>query len=193
MCGGISFNINKIDSWELDRFLTPHEFEILRKGDSVQSFFWQRRPFLPVLEGGGVHLYDWGNRDPELKLPKTGLAKVEALRDSQWDWLAPQVVKIPAIMGYQNRRWFKTPCGLKAIKVRYHNIVRVYLLTTKADREFLAYTGHDRMPIGEIIPLTKINNLNNTNNSTQTNLFVRRSFSKFASQAWSNNFRRVKT
>ena len=173
MCGGISFNINRINSWELDRFLTPQEFEILRKGDLVQSFFWQKHPFLPVIENDSVYLYDWGNRGLGLKLPRTGSAKMEAVRDGLWDWLAPQIVKVPSVMGYAQRRWFKTPDGLKGIKVRYHNIIRVYLLTTKADREFFAYTGSDRMPVGEIIPLTKINQLN----TTQTNLFARRGFS----------------
>jgi len=43
--------------------------------------------------------------------------------------------------------------GVTAIKVKYHNITRVYLITKKADQEFVKLTGHDRMPIGKIVYL----------------------------------------
>jgi len=192
MCGGISFSLDKIELAELNRFITPKEYEILRKGDSIQSFYWQRRPFLPVLEEGMVHLYDWGNREDEVKLPRSGWAKVEALRDGMWDWLAPKTVIIPCTMGYERRHWFKTPRGIKAVKIRYHNITRVYLLTQKSDRSFIALTGHDRMPVGDINYLNKINYLN----TSPRKLFVDRSFSlgfrsgarRFATKAWTNNF-----
>ncbi len=146
MCAGISFYIDKIDGRELDNFFLQEEFEKQRKGDLIQSFFWQNKPFLPVEEDDGVKLYHWGNRDRLLKLPKTGWAKQESLQDGMWDWLAPKIVKIPSFMGYEKRKWFKTPDGLKAVKVRYNNIVRVYIITTKASAVFQEYTGHDRMP-----------------------------------------------
>lgn len=150
MCAGLSFHIDNLNRKELSRFFTPDEFGKQRKGDSVQVFFWQHRPFLPVEEEGTLHLYDWGNREPNLKLPKTGWAKIESVRDGKWDWLSPKTVNIPSIMGYEKKKWFKTPEGLKGIKVRYHNIIRVYLVTTKADQKFLKFIGHDRQPVGKI-------------------------------------------
>lgn len=153
MCAGISFYIDKINPVELDQFFTGKEFQKQLKGRLVQSFFWQDKPFLPIQEDDGVKLYHWGNRDRMLKMPKTGWAKQESLQDGRWDWLAPKVVTIPSVMGYEKKKWFKTPEGIKAIKVRYHNIMRVYMITTKASSVFMEYTGHDRMPIGKLIYL----------------------------------------
>jgi len=153
MCAGLSFHIDNINPKELLRFFTPEEFDKQRKGDTVQTFFWQHRPFLPIEEEGEVHLYDWGNRDKAIKLPKTGWAKIESVRDGRWDWLSPKIVKVPSTAGYEKRKWFKTPEGVQAVKVRYHNLTRVYLLTTKADQEFMKKINHDRQPVGKIVHL----------------------------------------
>lgn len=147
MCAGIQFSIDKIKPTELDRYFLPGELEKQRVSDFVQVFFWQDRPFLPIEEDGQVHLYDWGNREAGLKMPKTGWARVETVQDGRWDYLSPQIVKIVCDKGYEKKKWFKTPTGLKAIKVKLYNVTRVYLLTTKADQEYLKITGHDRMPI----------------------------------------------
>ncbi len=147
MCAGIQFPLDKIDPRELDRFVLPDDFEGHRKGDSFQAFFWDKQPFLPVEEADGVHLYPWGNRDALLKMPKTGWTKVESLQDGKWDYLMPKKVLIPCEFGYEKKKWFRTPVGLTGIKTRYHNVIRVYLLTEKADQNFINFTGHDRMPV----------------------------------------------
>jgi len=150
MCAGITFFLDKIDEQELSRFLTPEEFAKQKRGKLLETFYWQKRPFLPVMEDGEVHLLDWGNREATLKMPKTGWAKLESVRDGLWDYLHPKQVIIPSLQGYEKRKWFKTPQGIKGIRVRYHNVMRVYLLTTKADQAFREYTKHDRMPVGLI-------------------------------------------
>ena len=58
MCAGITFFLDKIDETELSRFLTKEEFLKQKKGRMLESFYWQKRPFLPVLEDGEVHLLD---------------------------------------------------------------------------------------------------------------------------------------
>lgn len=151
MCAGISFHIDDINPKELDRFFTRQEFEKQRKGDQVHTMFWQDKPFLPVDEPDGVKLCEWGNRDRMSKLPKTGWARLESIQDGRWDWLKPQKIWIPSLMGYDKKKWFKTPQGLTGVKVRYHNLTRVYIVTTKADRSYVDLIGHDRMPVGKII------------------------------------------
>ena len=154
MCAGISFPLDAIDPRELDQFFLPEEFAKQRKGDSVQTFFWQAKPFLPAEdESGVIHLYHWGNRERTLHLPKTGWAKLESVQDGLWDYLSPKKVWIPSLMGYEKKKWFKTPEGVMGIRVRYHNIVRVYLLTIKATQAFARYTGHDRQPVGKVVYL----------------------------------------
>ena len=117
----------------------------------LENFFWDARPFLPVEDEGEIHLYDWGNRERGERMPRTGWAKLESLRDGQWDWLSPKVVNIPAFTGYEKKKWFRIVGGIKAVKVRYHNIIRVYMITVKANQDFLRLTGHDRMPYAKII------------------------------------------
>jgi len=146
MCAGISFHIDNIDPHELDHFFTPEEYQKQRKGDLIETFYWQKKPFLPVEEDGVVHLYEWGNRDVGVKMPKTGWAKIESIQDGLWDWLSPKKVIIPISFGHEKRKWFKTPRGLTGIKVRFHNLTRVYLITAKADLTFISKIGHDRMP-----------------------------------------------
>jgi len=150
MCAGLSFHIDNLNRNEIDRFYTQEEWQKQRRGDQIQVFFWQNRPYLPVEEDGLIHLYDWGNKEQLMKLPKTGWAKIESVRDGLWDWLVPKKVIIPSLMGYEKRKWFKTPEGVSGIKIKFHNITRVYLLTQKADQKFIKLTGHDRMPIGKI-------------------------------------------
>ncbi|MFH0779608.1 MAG: hypothetical protein V1928_01990 [Parcubacteria group bacterium] len=151
MCVGISFIIDNINARELDKFFLPEEFAKQRKGDMVEVFFWQSKPFLPIEEEGLVNLYPWGNRERGIRMPRTGWAKIESLRDGLWDYLSPKMVRVPSAYGYEKRKWFKTPDGIKAVRVRLHNVTRVYIVTTKADREFYDYTGHDRMPVGNIV------------------------------------------
>jgi len=151
MCAGISFPISQIDDLELHRFLTSKQVAGRSDDGYLETFFWDARPFLPVLEEGKVHLYDWGNREKTLKMPRTGWAKIESLRDGQWDWLSPKAVTIPAFRGCEKKKWFRILGGIKAVKVRYHNIVRVYMITAKSDQNFLNLTGHDRMPYARIV------------------------------------------
>lgn len=152
MCAGISFPIDTINAKELDQFFKPDELEKQRKGDVVETYFWQARPFLPAEdESGEVHLYHWGNRDKMLKMPKTGWARLESLQDGRWDWLSPKKVWIPSLYGYEKRKWFRTPVGIEGVRVRLNNVTRVYILTQKADQKFKNYTGHDRMPVGKIV------------------------------------------
>lgn len=155
MCAGISFPMDKINPVELDQFFTRQEFEKQRRGDLVETFFWQAKPFLPVEENGLVHLYHWGNREMSVVLPKTGWAKIESLRDGLWDKFNPRKVLVPSVYGYEKKKWFKTPGGVAAVKVRYGDIVRVYLLTQKATLDFIDYTGHGRMPVGKFILMSE--------------------------------------
>jgi hypothetical protein len=147
MCAGISFIDEKIKLAELKRFLTPEELKKQRQDGVSQTFFWQAKPFLPVEENGEVHLYDWGNRDKAVDLPKTGWTKIESLEKGTWNWLKPEMVRIPSLKGYEKKHWFATPGGVQGIKVKQGTKTRVYMLTMPATKNYLNLTGHDRMPI----------------------------------------------
>ena len=150
MCSRIGFSVNLVNKGELSRFLSIKERPRLKKGEFIQSFFWRNKAFLPAEEEGLVKLYPWGSKDSLVKLPRGGCLKLESLRDGHLDWLTPKKIKIPSEMGYEKGHWFKTPKGLVGIKVRYHNLTRVYLLTMKASSVFHEYTGSKRMPVGTI-------------------------------------------
>lgn len=149
MCGGISFSLSEVSEDELLEYFTPEEVERFKKSGLVRSFFWNRRPMLPVKENPNdrTKLYDWGNRDKNVDLPVTGWAKEESLKAGKWLWLKPQPVFIPANEGFEKGVWFKINQGLKGIKVEKGDQKRVYMLTRKATQQYLTKTRHDRMPI----------------------------------------------
>jgi hypothetical protein len=147
MCAGISFPLEKIKEEELKSFYTPKEWQEYKNSKIARTYFWQKRPFLPIEENGEVRLYDWGNRDSKNDFPKTGWAKIESLRKGSWDWLNPLIVKIPSTQGCEKQKWFATPGGMQGIKVHQGKQIRIYMLTCPADVKYLKLTGHERMPL----------------------------------------------
>ncbi|MFH1668014.1 MAG: hypothetical protein ABH884_03270 [Candidatus Komeilibacteria bacterium] len=143
MCGGVGFRIERISENELRQFYSPDELKEIKNNGQATSFFWSAKPVLPVQEKNEVRLYNWGNRDKEIKLPTTGWAKQESLKQGKWNHLEPKIVNIVAEQGYEKGVWFKIKKGLKGVLVKN----RVYMLTQPADHDYQELTKHDRMPI----------------------------------------------
>jgi len=151
MCAGLGFYIAKINQEEIEDFYSKKEIEQQLDDKILMTYFWQQRPCLPIEEKDKVHLYDWGNRDDkQLKMPKTGWCRLESLQAGKWDWLNPVQVHVPALKGYEKKKWFLTPQGLEAVLVKHQGQKRAYLLTQPSSRFYEKLTGHDRMPIGKI-------------------------------------------
>ncbi len=146
MCGGISFNFTLLAEDELKAFLTSEEFKAFKKSGEVQSFFWSIRPILPAKVSGAVHLFDWGNREKTVDLPRTGWARIESYAGGYWNHLKPREVVIPASRGYEKKVWFNIAEGIHGILVEKDGIERVYMLTQPADGRYEKLTKHDRMP-----------------------------------------------
>ena len=146
MCGGIRFPYSpKLESG-LQEYYTPEQCEQARSTSIVESVFWQARPILPAMINGEIKLFDWGNRDPSIKLPKTGWIRAESLTDGKWNYLHPQAVIIPAIQGVEKKIWFAIDEGIQGFLVWRGDMARIYMLTLEPDPEYKALTGHDRMP-----------------------------------------------
>ena len=92
-------------------------------------------------------MHDWGNRDPEIKLPKTGWAKSESVDEGRWSYLNPQPVVIPAEFGYEKGVWFTIDGGIRGLLIERQEGPRVYMLTKPATAEYARATSHDRMPL----------------------------------------------
>ena len=149
MCGGIAFKISKIPKSELDKFYSELEIvDLMRKG-KVQSFFWSKRPVLPVEDKNkNIKLYDWGNRGEDLNLPKTGWAKQESIDQGLWDRYKPKPITIPAEKGYEKGVWFDLNSrGFAGVVVKDKKNERVYMLTKQASQDYINLTHHDREPI----------------------------------------------
>jgi len=69
----------------------------------IESFFWEKNPVLPVKTKKGIQLKLWGNKNEDIKLPKTGWAKKESLAIGKWDYLHPEIVDIMADSGYEKK------------------------------------------------------------------------------------------
>lgn len=157
MCGAIRFLYEPALDSALEQFYTPEVCEQFRVSGLVETRFWQARPMLPIQHHGQIQLYDWGNRDKELRLPQTGWVRSESLSDGKWDYLAPREVVIPAIAGLEKKVWFRIDHGLRGILVRRNGTERIYMLTTPPTPHYRTLTGHERMPVlidqDSIVPL----------------------------------------
>lgn len=147
MCGGISFKISQIPKSELVRVYGKEKAGLLREKGYIESKYWDQRPVLPIAEGEQVKLFDWGNRDKSINLPRTGWAMQESLEVGKWDYLNPQQVNIIADWGYEKGVWFEIEGEIAGIKVEKNGIERVYMETKPASSEYKKMTGHDREPV----------------------------------------------
>lgn len=146
MCGGVRFTYDPALESALADAYTPEQLARARESGVVETVFWQHRPILPALIDGQLRIYDWGNRDESVKLPKTGWLRAESLEAGKWNYLRPQPVLIPAFQGVEKKIWFGIDHGIQGFLVRRGDIQRVYMLTHPPTEEFRLLTGHDRMP-----------------------------------------------
>ncbi len=149
MCGGVGFKIKNIPEHELKKYYSPELIDRFKTSGWVESFFWHEKAVLPVETKDGIQLILWGNKDEEIKLPKTGWAKSESLQIGKWDYLHPETVNILADSGYEKKTWFDLPEGTKGIVVKKNQEARVYMITKEASEEYKKATGHDREPLGK--------------------------------------------
>lgn len=159
MCGGVRFKYNEAIQPALSAAFGGEQLAQFAQRGVVQSVYWQPHPVLPALIGDELALFDWGNREETLKLPKTGWVRAESLEAGKWDYLRPQEVVIPVFQGVEKKVWFTIDHGIRGYLVRRGDVQRVYMLTSAPTAAYLALTGHDRMPalIGqdEVVPLGK--------------------------------------
>lgn len=155
MCGGVGFKTKNISDQELARFYSPELIKRFKTAGRIESFFWNKEPVLPVKTKKGTQLILWGNKDENIKLPKTGWAKNESLKIGKWNYLKPEPVDIPIDSGYEKKTWFDFKDGTKGIVVKKDNNERVYMVTKEADDKYIKETGHNREPIGEKLNFIK--------------------------------------
>ncbi|MEN9934967.1 MAG: hypothetical protein RLZZ387_1546 [Chloroflexota bacterium] len=146
MCGGVRFTYDPAIQPALAEVYTPEQLARAEQSGVVESVFWQHRPILPAIVDGELRIFDWGNREDSVKLPKTGWLRVESLEAGKWNYLKPQPVLIPALQGVEKKVWFAIDHGIQGFLVRRGDLARVYMLTHAPTPEYLALTGHDRMP-----------------------------------------------
>ena len=149
MCGGVGYKIKRISKEELEKYYSPELIKRFETTGRVESFFWNKNSTLPVKSKDRVQLVLWGNKDEEVKLPKTGWAKEESLKIGKWNYLHPEVVDIPVNSGYEKKVWFDFAKGTKGIVVKRDGVERVYMVTKEASAEYKKTTGHDREPLGK--------------------------------------------
>lgn len=146
MCGAISIEYDAAFKAELKNFFTEAEINNFENKGEIVFTYWDKQPVLPVKNKNGITFIEWGNRDANLSIPKTGWARLESLLEKKWDHLKPKVVLIPAKRGCEKKHWFDLDKDIKAVLVQKDGVQRVYMITEAASDEFKEMTGHDRMP-----------------------------------------------
>jgi hypothetical protein len=149
MCGGVGYAVKKINEEELRKYYSQELIDRFKSSGKVESFFWHKNASLPIQTKNGVRLKMWGNKDEEIKLPRTGWARDESLKLGKWNYLSPEPVDILVDTGYEKKACFNTPSGLQGILVKKGDEERVYMLTEEASEEYQKETGHNREPLGE--------------------------------------------
>lgn len=148
MCGGIGFKLTQIPESELETYYSKSQLDSFQSAGSAVSYFWDKIPVLPVMTENETHLVEWGNRDADIPLPKTGWAKVESVENGKWRYYNPQFITIPAIRGFEKGVWFDiTGKGIRGLLIEKGDVQRAYMLTQKADSAYLKLTHHARQPI----------------------------------------------
>jgi hypothetical protein len=157
MCGGVRFKYDEKLEPMLSEIYSGEQLDAARTSGIVTSVFWQARPVLPAIIDDKLQLFDWGNRDEALKLPKTGWVRAESLEAGKWNYLRPKEIVIPAFQGVEKKIWFGIDHGIRGFLVRRGDERRIYMLTLPPTPEYRALTGHDRMPAlidqDEVVPL----------------------------------------
>ena len=146
MCGGVRFKYDDRLDPVLSEVYTTAQLDRARSQGFVESLFWQPRPVLPVLFDNELRIYDWGNREETLKLPKTGWVRAESLEAGKWNYLRPIAITIPVFQGVEKKVWFGIDYGIRGFLVARDGVERVYMLTVPPSPEYKELTGHDRMP-----------------------------------------------
>jgi hypothetical protein len=149
MCGGVGFKTKNIPENELKKYYSPELIKRFKTTGRIESFFWLKEPVLPVKTKKGVQLVLWGNKDENVKLPKTGWAKEESLKVGKWNYLKPEPVDIPVDSGYEKKTWFNFDNGTKGIVIKRNKDERVYMITKEASEEYKKFAGHGREPLGK--------------------------------------------
>lgn len=118
MCGGVGFKIKNIPEGELKKYYSSELIKRFKTAGRIESFFWYKDAVLPVETKSGIQLRLWGNKEENIRLPKTGWAKEESLKQGKWNYLHPEMVNILIDDGYEKKTWFNMPEGTKGIVVK---------------------------------------------------------------------------
>ena len=149
MCGGIVWKLDKVPKKDLQKFYTKEQIDKFNESGKGTSFFWEAQPALPIEIDNQIKLMPWGNRDDKTsKLPQTGWAKVESIRDGKWKWLHPKRVKIIAEQGYEKGKWFNVKSGgIEGLVAKLDKEERTYMITKPASESYRELFKHNREPI----------------------------------------------
>ena len=143
MCGGLSFKVSKIPKAELKKFYSDLDIVKFKSRGVAESFYWNKKPALPVKEGKQIKLYDWGNRDKKVNLPQTGWAKKESVDSDKWSYLDPKSVKIPVNKGYEKGIWFKPKRdSFNGLMIEKDKKKHIYMITKQASPKYQDMTHH---------------------------------------------------
>jgi len=148
MCGGVGYKTKNIPDVELKKYYSQELIDRFKHEGRVESFFWHEQASLPIRRGEKIQLMLWGNKNKELKLPSTGWARIESIKNGKWDYLHPDEVDILVDKGYEKKTWFDFKNGTKGLIVKKGDEERVYMITKEASREYKDETSHNREPLG---------------------------------------------
>ncbi len=79
MCGGIGYKISKFTKKQLKEYFSEEQITKAESSGNIQVHFWSPKAIIPVIISDKHALVEWGNKDKNLHLPKTGWAREKSI------------------------------------------------------------------------------------------------------------------
>ncbi|HVK14723.1 MAG TPA: hypothetical protein VM597_38655 [Gemmataceae bacterium] len=121
----------------------------------VQFHWWQSPTFLPVRWCGRIQLARWGSKARAgTPLPYGGWVAQDQIAAGSFAAAAPELVVIPAVLGFDRGTWFVIDEGVRGVVVRDRSGPVVYVLTRPATNYYRNMTRQTpTMPVlvGQVI------------------------------------------
>jgi hypothetical protein len=114
-----------------------------RGGEQELWFMRRARPtLLPVWVDGQLRIVDWGCRRGSL--PRSPLTWQKTLDEGQWSPYQPELIEIPATLGFQGGIWFRTRGRIRGLLVA-DSIA--YMLIEPSTHYYKVMTRCEWMPV----------------------------------------------
>lgn len=114
----------------------------------IRFLYRSRLPVLPVWYGDELRIFTWGHPRRHSPLPRRPTITHEALHDGEFRELEPELIEIPASMGWDLGIWYPIKQGVQGVLVHdADGSAVVYVVTRASTHYYGVMTRNQRQPL----------------------------------------------